>query len=420
MKNRNILVCVSGMSPAIVTETLYALVNESPAFIPDEIHIITTLDGKDKIQRELLDPQQGRFHAFMHDYLPQRSIRFDASTVHVIGVSRPAAASPFGQLPNMPKAGKVQEELKDIATAEDNEAAANTIYGVLRELKSQPGTRLHASVAGGRKSMSFYMGHAFSLLAEAEDRLSHVLVNEPFENPQLGFYYPPREPVLLSWTDRQQERHSISTAQADIKLAQLSVLKLGALLGKNWPEKAQDSFEFAVRLAQAAVEPERLKVVLTRDRETDQLRGSLSLCGETIDLQPQEFVVFAIYALARAKQCKADLIDAKVWNGVFADNAGDKQKDKSFNVLSDLKPIHSHIHDALRKVVGDAVAEHFRIKPVGKKGTGKQRPYALGIASDKLDVSALEHADWWDLLCKELTRAVPQPTQPTPQAAHRE
>ena len=205
MNPRHILVSVSGMSPAVITETLYALlVQEEPAIVPAEIHVITTQQGKQRILQDLLDPEQGAFHSFMRDYLPGRSIRFDADTVHVIGELRQQKASPFGQLTGMP--GQVFHELDDITTAEDNEAAANTIYRVLRELKSQPGTRLHASVAGGRKSMSFYMGHAFSLLADAEDQLSHVLVNEPFENPQLGFYYPPRQPRLLCWTDRQAQQ----------------------------------------------------------------------------------------------------------------------------------------------------------------------------------------------------------------------
>ena len=43
---RRILLCVSGMSPQIVTETLYALAcARSPAWIPDEIHLISTRDG---------------------------------------------------------------------------------------------------------------------------------------------------------------------------------------------------------------------------------------------------------------------------------------------------------------------------------------------------------------------------------------
>ena len=40
--NKRILLSVTGMSPAVVTETLYALVTEK-GFIPTEIRVITTL-----------------------------------------------------------------------------------------------------------------------------------------------------------------------------------------------------------------------------------------------------------------------------------------------------------------------------------------------------------------------------------------
>lgn len=405
MNPRHILVSVSGMSPAVITETLYALlVQEEPAIVPAEIHVITTQQGKQRILQDLLDPEQGAFHSFMRDYLPGRSIRFDADTVHVIGELRQQKASPFGQLTGMP--GQVFHELDDITTAEDNETAANTIYRVLRELKSQPGTRLHASVAGGRKSMSFYMGHAFSLLADAEDQLSHVLVNEPFENPQLGFYYPPSQPRMLCWTDRQGQQQQVSTAQADIRLARLSVLKLGALLGKDWPEKAQESFDFAVTLAQAAIHPPRLKVVLSRERGSDQLKGSLYLCGVTVDLPPLEFVVFALYALTCANQQVEDLPDgaeldlsalpAELWEAFSEDLRG-----KRGGIPANFKPIHSHIHAALREKVGSAVASHFRIVAEGERESGKRRPHALKVAPELLDVADVAH--WWTLLRKELT-----------------
>jgi CRISPR-associated protein (TIGR02584 family) len=406
MNTRNVLVCVSGMSPAVVTETLYALVaTETPAFVPDEIHVITTLQGKNKIQQELLDPEQGVLHAFMRDYLPGQQIRFNADTVHVIGQMRRRHATPFGQLAGM--SGGVFDELDDITTAEDNEAAANTIYRVLRELKSQPGTRLHASVAGGRKSMSFYMGHAFSLLADLEDQLSHVLVNEPFENPQLRFYYPPREPLLLRWTDRQGQEQQVSTADADVKLARLSVLKLGALLGRDWPKKAQESFSFAVTLAQAAVQPPRLKVVLSPERDSDLLTGSLFLCGETVKLSPLEFVVFAMFALTCHHQhdehlCDGAELDPEVLPDELWEAFSEDLRGKRFDSLKkkDFKSIYSRIHEALSEMVGSATARHFRIETVGKKQVGKRRPYALKVAPQLLDVSDV--AEWWPQLRKEL------------------
>ena len=405
---RRILMCVSGMSPAVVTETLYALVTQSQPFVPDEIHVVTTLEGRQKVLNALLTPQTGHFHRFMQEYLPGRIVRFDTSTVHVIGATRSAApvtdpwAAQFMRGQPAQAAQFELVELADITTDADNQAAGDTIYRVMRELKAVPGTVLHASVAGGRKSMSFYMGHAFSLLAEPQDTLSHVLVNAPFENPQLGFYYPPRTPVTMRLNEQ-----AFCTDQAKVNLAELSVLKLGGLLGKDWPAKAQRSFDFAVRLAQAALVTPELRVVL-RDE-----RGWLELCGERVDLSPQQFTVFALYALAR---CHEDELPAgaalsleelpeALWLRLGADFK--EVKGGSFTAeTQNFNPVRSKIQDALREVVG-TVAHHFAIEADGsrKKSRGEVRPIFLKAAPERIRLMGLDH--WWTHLKAALSARQP-------------
>ena len=46
----------------------------------------------------------------------------------------------------------------------------------MREITADPQASLHVSIAGGRKTMGFYVGYALSLFGRAQDRLSHVLV----------------------------------------------------------------------------------------------------------------------------------------------------------------------------------------------------------------------------------------------------
>ena len=64
---RQILLCVAGLTPQIITETLYALTQQRGERV-DEIRVITTLGGRDRIRQALLDPQQGKFFAFCRDY----------------------------------------------------------------------------------------------------------------------------------------------------------------------------------------------------------------------------------------------------------------------------------------------------------------------------------------------------------------
>ncbi|MEZ5584609.1 MAG: CRISPR-associated ring nuclease, partial [Candidatus Competibacteraceae bacterium] len=81
---RRILLCVTGLSPQIITETLYALVVKY-AYVPTEIHLITTADGADYAKLTLLDHGQGYFYRLCTDFgLDTRKIRFDDKTVHVI------------------------------------------------------------------------------------------------------------------------------------------------------------------------------------------------------------------------------------------------------------------------------------------------------------------------------------------------
>ena len=65
-KIRNILVAVSGLSPQILTETLYALVEEQK-FVPDEIHIITTNTGSSVIRTKLLEGENSILNQFCED-----------------------------------------------------------------------------------------------------------------------------------------------------------------------------------------------------------------------------------------------------------------------------------------------------------------------------------------------------------------
>lgn len=60
---RRVLLAVTGLSPQIVTETLYALAVQSrPAFVPTEIHLITTAQGREHARLNLLSADPGWFH----------------------------------------------------------------------------------------------------------------------------------------------------------------------------------------------------------------------------------------------------------------------------------------------------------------------------------------------------------------------
>ena len=77
---------MTGLTPQILTETLYALaVQRQPPFVPTEIHLLTTAEGASRAELTLLDSDQGQYYQLCADYgLDSRQIGFDASHLHVI------------------------------------------------------------------------------------------------------------------------------------------------------------------------------------------------------------------------------------------------------------------------------------------------------------------------------------------------
>ena len=67
-KEHRILLAVTGMTPQVVTETLYALMQQGPDGLPHELHLLTTSVGADRARLALLSEQLGWFARFLADY----------------------------------------------------------------------------------------------------------------------------------------------------------------------------------------------------------------------------------------------------------------------------------------------------------------------------------------------------------------
>lgn len=91
----------------------------------------------------------------------------------------------------------------DVRTPRDNEHVANLVMRTVLELTSDPQCAVHASIAGGRKTMGFYLGYLMSMFGRDQDRISHVLMHEDFEN-LADFFYPPRKPHAFTTPDGRQ------------------------------------------------------------------------------------------------------------------------------------------------------------------------------------------------------------------------
>ncbi|MFZ3028092.1 CRISPR-associated ring nuclease Csm6, partial [Rhodoferax sp.] len=164
----------------------------------------------------------------------------------------------------------------------DNRAAADFITAQVRAITADSGCALHASIAGGRKTMGFYLGYALSLFGRPQDRLSHVLVSEPFES-SYDFFYPTPYSRVLQTRDGQLA----DTAMAQVTLAEIPFVSLRHGL----PTKllaGVASFNDTVAAARAALAPAHLTLDLARQR--------ILAAGREIALPPAELALLAVFA----------------------------------------------------------------------------------------------------------------------------
>ena len=63
IQDNNILLCITGGSPQVVTETLYCLITQNKPYIPTEIHIVSTSTGIQKAQ-SMLETKQNIMQEF--------------------------------------------------------------------------------------------------------------------------------------------------------------------------------------------------------------------------------------------------------------------------------------------------------------------------------------------------------------------
>lgn len=264
---RRLLLALVGLTPQVVTETLYALVvRSSPPFLPTGLHLVTTAEGVERIRLQLLDPGIGALTAFAADYAPELGgVLADPAITILEG---PGGAP-----------------LPDIATAEDGMAAADHMLQLVRRLTADAETAICASIAGGRKTMGFLLGYAMSLFGRPQDRLTHVLVSREFQ-AHPGFFYPPPQPRILFLPP---DNRPVRTDAAQIVLTDIPFVRLRQGLPQRLLEGSA-SFAETVAEAQDALAPPGLVLDLPR---------RVMLCGSREVVLPPIELAFVLWLARR-------------------------------------------------------------------------------------------------------------------------
>jgi CRISPR-associated protein (TIGR02584 family) len=344
--SRRILVSVTGLSPQVVTETLFSLVTEHK-FVPTEIVLLTTLHGKNRAVRDLLDPVDGKFDAFCKEYGLEGKIRFTANDIQVI-------------------TGADGTPLTDIRTPQDNVRAADKIASVIGELCSDDNSVLHVSIAGGRKTMGFFLGYALSIYGREQDRMSHVLVSEPYENNR-DFFYPTQTPREIYHSDGSP----LDASQAKVSLAEIPFIKLRAGLSKDLITR-ECQYSDAVARAQTELAPVSLTLNI-RTRE-------VTCAGQSFRLPPVHFAVYLWLAkrVLLGKEAIRPGFNATAQEllNVYKEVVGDSSADydnacaalkREEDFLPYFQEKRSLVNRALKEHLGTYKSQQYKIVSIGKR-----------------------------------------------------
>ncbi|MBQ7188481.1 MAG: TIGR02584 family CRISPR-associated protein [Kiritimatiellae bacterium] len=140
MEQRIILVAGMGTSPAVLTETVWALAHQAKPVLPHEVVVLTTKTGKIRLSTEILSGTPSVWEK-LKAALRKEKIGIDDRLV-------------FGETSIRVIPDRDGNEADDLRTGEDNLRTADFMLQQIRQYSEASDTVILASIAGGRKTMS--------------------------------------------------------------------------------------------------------------------------------------------------------------------------------------------------------------------------------------------------------------------------
>lgn len=262
---KNIFICVSGLTPQVVTETLYCLSVQKKIRI-DELYILTTKRGRDVITGK-----------DKHPATPKTPLKKEIENLcKLYKIKKPAF---FENDEHILVAKEESIELPDIRSDKDNILFPNKASEFLKSKTADPDTVLYCSITGGRKSMSVHMANVLSLFAREQDRLLHVLTKE--ENEFKGFY-----PV------NKKEA-------ADLELSEIPFVRLRSLLSTEMKDQKllTSNFTDIVDYTQTQLRILSPGNKLMLDVERREIKNN----NGKVSLEPLEFLFYYYFVDSKIK-----------------------------------------------------------------------------------------------------------------------
>ena len=337
-----VLVLLLGTSPAILTETVWALAQQVPAVVPDKLEVWTTTKGREVFEAKVM--ASGVWTRLVEDLKAQQ--------IPVEGKLK------FGEDSWKIFANDELNRLEDLTTEADNLAAADKMLRELRHYTDDPTTKVLLSIAGGRKTMGALALQCMGLVGRPQDEVYHVLVNPPFDNGRLTppFFYP--EKKGRAWMKRLLNGETVTDKDAQVQLFKVPYVRMRPLYEEKMREQAV-GFRYLCDRVQARIYREPEVVV---DMALTASGGVISVDGKKIRLNTSMVLLWLIWkhkcykreALETSlKAIKSRTKMSKGWLLSFAESQ------REFNADEDLTKALSDLKQKVVKVAGKEMGDYF-------------------------------------------------------------
>lgn len=361
------LLFVAGASPQIVTETVAALLDAGAAV--DRVRVLTTAIGRQRI-REALWGDQRQWRRLAAAYPVARRCRFSPRDLIVL---RDAAGA----------------VLPDVRSLADNTAIADQIVAHVAELTAGGAPPLHASLAGGRKTMGYLLAAAMMLYGRREDRLSHVLVHPPELEGTDFFFKAPGGGGVAEIRRPDGRRVRVATKEIRVELVDLPFLRLRAV--RDPAMLRAQSFSALVEDLQ-----EDLDALRRPHLVIDPAAGRIVCSGRAVALPPVRLAIYALLAERRRQGCgRAEcagcercFVSAAEIAGAFREALRQRLRDMQSVAVSaawgapEFRSEISKIRAALRRALR-AASDPYEIHRIGAR-----RRLSYGVRIDPAVISA--------------------------------
>lgn len=270
---QTVLLSLVGTTPAVLTETVWAMATGAEGVVPDRIVAVTTRPGADLLRRKL----------FSDGHWVRMREKLVEAGCDLEGKLR------FGDTGNSIRVftGRSEEiELDDIRTKDDSAAVAEFFMELIRGFTENEAIRLVVSIAGGRKTTSALLHSVMTLLGRAEDIITHILVDDPWMT-QPDFLYPGCEGVFRD----TQTGMELNSADATLTIAEVPFVPLRYLFKKELDRSAGSYLELMTRLQKQSISVKEDLFV-----QVDTRRGVINVSGKEIPLSPNEFLFYLFFA----------------------------------------------------------------------------------------------------------------------------